>query len=55
MIKILKRGTRKKITCEHCDSLLAYTAEDVHHSTITYIVCPVCNARIIFTSLPFKI
>lgn len=62
MIKILKRGTRKEVTCESCDSILSYDEEDIvtlETNDVKYygqffskrkeshIVCPVCNKKII--------
>lgn len=49
MIKIIKRGSRTKILCENCGSLLMYEDEDVkkdYRRHIEYIICPVCNETI---------
>lgn len=49
MIKIIKRGSRTKITCENCGSLLMYESEDVkrdYQRQFEFIICPVCNEKI---------
>ena len=62
MIKILKRGTSKEVTCESCGSVLSYEEEDIIKEETkdvklyeeffskrkeSHIVCPVCNKKII--------
>lgn len=60
-IKILKQGTKKKVECPECGSLLSYdAAEDVetgnvkrygngelHNGRYEYITCPCCKQRIV--------
>ena len=57
MIKIIKQGTRKKIECEECGTILSYEQEDVQTGAVLisplstgskkYIVCPQCHNKII--------
>lgn len=58
-IKILKQGTKKKVECPECGSLLSYdAAEDVetgnekrygelYNRRYEYITCPCCKQKII--------
>lgn len=52
MIEVLKRGTRHRITCPECGSLLAYWEADVRYTgdyrddNPRYINCPVCKSEI---------
>lgn len=62
MIKILKPGTKRQITCKNCGAVLSYDAkEDIKNETNRkfsacidgyekleqYITCPQCENRII--------
>ena len=63
MIKILKPGTKKEVTCDKCGALLSYDEnEDVKEERIKafatnilsgieykqkYIICPQCENKII--------
>lgn len=57
MIKIIKPGTKKKIECEECGTVLSYEQEDVQIGTVLispvstgnkkYIICPQCHYQII--------
>lgn len=62
MIEVIENNLgRKKITCEHCGSVLKYEKEDIHIKNeqyevyhkiyetkeTNYIVCPVCHKDII--------
>lgn len=61
MIKIIKPGTRKKIECEECGTVLSYEQEDVQTGAILtgpgstgskkYIVCPQCHYQIILEAI----
>ena len=52
MVEVLRRGTRHRITCPSCDSLLAYWEKDIEYKADyqlenpRYIECPVCGADI---------
>lgn len=54
MIKIIKIGSRKKIECNDCGSLLSYEEEDVITATNPengwadkrFIECPQCKSKI---------
>lgn len=60
MIRIIKEGTRKQITCDNCGSILSYEQEDIRttssfdrgentifdNNASPYIICPVCNFRV---------
>lgn len=60
MIRIIKEGTRKQITCDNCGSILSYEQEDIRttlsfdrggntifdNNASPYIICPVCNSRV---------
>lgn len=59
MIRIIREGTRKQITCDNCGSILSYEQEDIRttssfdrggntifdNNASPYIICPVCNSR----------
>ena len=59
MIEIIKAGTKKKIGCKECGSVLSYEEEDVQVEDNSqcnrfggvkrYITCPVCNKDIILS------
>lgn len=61
MIKIIKLGTKKKIECEECGTILSYEQEDVQTGAILtgpgstgskkYIVCPQCHYQIILEAI----
>lgn len=54
MIKIIKVGSRKKIECVECGSLLSYEEEDIETATNPengwadkrFIECPQCKSKI---------
>lgn len=52
MVEVLRRGSRHRINCTECDSLLAYWEKDILYKADyqienpRYIKCPVCNADI---------
>lgn len=47
MVKVLKEGKRTEVTCEHCESILSYTAVDImHNGSTSFIKCPVCENNI---------
>ena len=49
MIKVLKKGTKRKIECNNCGALLQYEKEDIQEQQIAlnayyeYIICPECK------------
>lgn len=49
-MKILRRGSNKKIECDDCHSLLEFDAYDLKWShtepNMYYIICPVCHRTI---------
>jgi hypothetical protein len=62
MIKILKPGTKKEVTCDKCGALLSYDEnEDVetkyekdiastmetYRKPVKYIICPQCKNKIV--------
>ena len=61
-IKVLKQGTKKKVECPECGSLLSYDAvEDVemggeknygigelYSRNYKYITCPCCKQKIVW-------
>lgn len=55
MIKIIERGTIKKLKCDNCGCLFSYENEDIttekdedwiHGFDSKYIVCPQCKTKI---------
>ena len=50
MIKILKEGTIKKITCEKCGCYFSYEQEDVKEivskNSGSFVLCPQCGERV---------
>jgi hypothetical protein len=47
MIKVLRKGTKRKIECENCGALLQYEEEDIQdNGYCEYIICPECKCRI---------
>lgn len=56
MIEILKKGTRKQCTCEHCGAVMSYEKNDIKSGGVrsfnlrllnatppNYIICPQCK------------
>ena len=58
MIKVIKEGTKKRITCHNCGCYFSYEADDIKNKTAvnvdesflkpetTYITCPQCEYEI---------
>lgn len=58
MIKVIKEGTKKRITCHNCGCYFSYEADDLKNKTgadidegivkpeTTYVTCPQCNYEI---------
>ena len=53
MIKIIKEGTQKIVTCVGCGCVFTYESEDIRRTearytdcelTTHYVVCPQCSA-----------
>ncbi len=48
MVKIIKYGQNKRVTCPRCGAVLEYTRTDItikwvgHDNFKKYIMCPVC-------------
>ena len=63
MKKIIKEGTRRKITCEECGCLFSFEDEDTYHTELyrnecervtemkagykTFVTCPQCESEIV--------
>lgn len=57
MIKIIRRGTRKKVICPECDCYFSYELEDIQKEEYKIfnnksryakiIICPQCNYKIV--------
>lgn len=57
MIKIIKRGERKKVICPECDCYFSYEPEDTQKEEykifnnkskyVKIIICPQCNYKIV--------
>ncbi len=56
MIKIIKRGERKKVICPECDCYFSYEPEDTQKEEYKIfnkskyakiIICPQCNYKIV--------
>ena len=46
MIKVIKYGKKRRVLCEHCESLLEFEKEDiktVQRGLNKLIICPVCD------------
>ena len=59
MKKIIKEGTKRKITCEECGCLFSFEEEDTCHAELdvrfagmpaghkTFVTCPQCESEIV--------
>ena len=49
MIKVIKYGKKRRVLCEHCESLLEFVKEDIKtvqrgmNEWEKQIICPVCD------------
>ena len=49
MIKIIKPGTKKKVTCKECGCLFSYESEDIKSNlsrSANYVICPQCEEKV---------
>lgn len=57
MIKIIKYGKKRRVTCENCEALLEFEQEDLRfaHTGINelegYIRCPSCGEAVTIKNL----
>lgn len=61
MIKIIKEGTRKELTCESCGCVFSYESEDTKFEDKPspvggmyredYIECPQCKSKILLKAM----
>ena len=52
MVKVIKYGQKRRVTCEKCGAVLEYDKEDVKtiqagmNEYERQIICPVCNENV---------
>lgn len=64
MIEVIKPGTKNRVECNNCGSLLSYSVDDIKLQekylsqrdsyNEKYIICPQCNFKIVLEGMRWE-